>query len=261
MRKSEEGSTVAAERALRMLRLLAGNGEIRLTDLSRELGLPHSTTHRLLATLRREGFALQDEVNKRYVAGPGMWELGWLANPHGLRLAARPHIKALAEQFGEATQLVVLQGRYVEFLEGASPERVLQHGTRLGRPLPSHLISGGKALLAQLPREVLDRLYPGEELLTMTPHSVRTKADLLRQLELARERGFAINVRETEPDVCAVGAAVVDRYGRARCALVIAGPDSRLTPEDLPEIGSSLAEAASRMAEELRTADVSEQLE
>ncbi|SDM50376.1 IclR family transcriptional regulator [Allokutzneria albata] len=260
MRKTEEGSTVAAERALRLLRLLAGNGEIRLTELSRELGLPHSTTHRLLATLRREGFALQDAASRRYVAGPGMWELGWLLDPHGLRLAARPHLRALAEEFGEATQLVVLQGRYVEFLDGVESERQVRHGTRLGRPLPSHLISGGKAMLARLPRAILDRLYPDEELLTMTPASVRTKSRLLEQLALARERGYATNVGETEAGVCAVGAAVVDRYGRARCGLVVAGPDTRLLPEDLPVVGDRVAEAARLMAEELRFDDVSDRL-
>ncbi|GAA4021118.1 IclR family transcriptional regulator [Allokutzneria multivorans] len=260
MRKSEAGSTVAAERALRLLRLLAGNGEIRLTELSRELGLPHSTTHRLLATLRQEGFALQDSVSRRYVAGPGMWELGWLLDPHGLRLAARPHLTALAAEFGESVQLVVLQGRYVEFLDGVESDRLVKHGTRLGRPLPSHLVSAGKAMLARLPEPMVDRLYPEEELITMTPASVRTKSALLGQLRLARERGYATNIGETEPEVCAVGAAVVDRYGRARCGLVVAGPDNRLLPEDLPVVGERVADHARLIAEELRFADVTDRL-
>src|SRR5262249_19791007 len=60
------------DKALDIVQFLGERGETGLGELARELGLNRSTTHHLLATLRRHGFVDQDERTKAYRLGYGM---------------------------------------------------------------------------------------------------------------------------------------------------------------------------------------------
>ncbi|MBN9179024.1 MAG: helix-turn-helix domain-containing protein, partial [Microbacterium sp.] len=56
----------SVDNALRLLILLGERTEVRLTDVSAELGVASSTAHRILAMLIWRGFARQDPRTKTY---------------------------------------------------------------------------------------------------------------------------------------------------------------------------------------------------
>ena len=61
----------SVDNALRLLLLLGERTEeVRLTDVSAELGVASSTAHRILAMLIWRGFARQDPRTKTYGPGP-----------------------------------------------------------------------------------------------------------------------------------------------------------------------------------------------
>ena len=68
---------------------------------------------------------------------------------------------------------------FVESVEAQTPLRV---GSRLGARMPASCVSGGKILLAALSDEELLARYPDEALEILTPRSIRTRTELLAEL-------------------------------------------------------------------------------
>ncbi len=68
------------ERGLAILSAFGSDqSTIGVSELSRELGLSRSTTHRYIATLTSLGYLQQDAESKRYRLGPRVLDLGFAA--------------------------------------------------------------------------------------------------------------------------------------------------------------------------------------
>ena len=66
-------STLASVRnALQVLLTLRRRGPQRLNDIAAEVGVGTSTAHRLVATLRAEGFVTQNADTRLYELGPAL---------------------------------------------------------------------------------------------------------------------------------------------------------------------------------------------
>ncbi|MDA8033541.1 MAG: IclR family transcriptional regulator [Actinomycetota bacterium] len=233
----------SADNALRLVLLLTDARRLRVTETARALGVAPSTAHRLLATLCARGFALK-VGDHSYVPGPAFARLGLADSPRNrLRSAASVHLAELTRRVGETSNLVVREDRFVRFLECAESTAALRVGSRVGALLPAHCTSGGKALLATLCEEDLDRLY-GEGL----PASPTAKAHDLATLrvELARVRadGHAVNREESEVGVVALGTCVRQPDGRSVAAISVAIPSARYRAGRAPAIVAALQRAA-----------------
>lgn len=217
MRKIERPTYVleSVDNALRLQQMLRDGGALRLKDAARELDIAASTAHRLLAMLVYRGFAIQDE-KRTYHPGPAMGagpaRQGWTKE---LTEKARPHMESLAMLSGETVNLVIRVGTQVRFLWSAESTRPLRVGDRQGQVLPAELTAGGRPLLAELPQDMLEQLYPNPS------------KQFLRELAAVRKVGFALNVEQTEEGVAAFGVAVHDKAGTAVAALTVAVPMTR----------------------------------
>jgi IclR family transcriptional regulator, acetate operon repressor len=112
--------------------------------------------------------------------------------------------------------------------------------------LPAHVASGGKALLAALPRQEVARLYENDGAGVDLPA-------LHRELALIRRRGYAINNQGTEVGVTAVGVLVPGRTGEPVAALSLAIPSARFSRADLREHLACLTQAVAGIHEDLTT--------
>src|SRR5207247_2314504 len=99
----------AVERAVAILRTFSsGAPELSVSELGRAVGLHKSTVHRLLGTLERTGFVVQDPGTKRYRLGLPLFELGsMVVNTLEVRRVARPHLEEIHRAQGVAGQLGV----------------------------------------------------------------------------------------------------------------------------------------------------------
>jgi DNA-binding IclR family transcriptional regulator len=206
-----------------------------------ELGTSRSTAHRLLAMLEYRGFARQDDETRAYEAGPGVVDM---------RALARPALERLCEQVGETVHLVALRGASVVFLDSVETSHGLRVGSRVGVEMPAHCTAGGKALLAQLSAEEVQRLHAGHRLERMTSRSVTSLAKLRRELTEVRRRGYATNSGESEHGVAAVAVAIPGRPGDRRAAITVSAPADRLTEQRVPKIASAAKRAATRVSQD-----------
>ncbi|WP_435182612.1 IclR family transcriptional regulator [Halobellus sp. EA9] len=113
------------------------------------------------------------------------------------------------------------------FIHGAIGENVVATDARIGRHVPLHTTSGGKAILAELPDARVEEIIEQRGLSQRTDHTLSSREQLFAELDEIRERGYALNFEESIDGLHAVGAAIVDGEG-VRGAISVAGAAHRM---------------------------------
>jgi DNA-binding IclR family transcriptional regulator len=232
--------------AARILLMLRESPELQVGRVATTLGVARSTAHRLLTTLQAQGLLAQRSARSAYTSGPALIELGAsVVGATDLRSLARPALERLAFETGETAHLLVLRDTEVLFIDGVEGKHAIRAATRIGARELAHASAAGKMLLALLPAEELRRRYPAGRLTGGTDHALKTRASLERDLEETRERGYGVNDSESESDLLAVSAPVLDPAGAPVGAISISGPASRMRPRQIEFAAAVRAAAAS----------------
>lgn len=242
----------SVDNALTLLVMLREREAFTLSEAADLLQVAPSTAHRLLAMLEHRGFVQRDPVTRTYLAGPMLIEIGLAALRDGdIRQHTRPYVTSLVDELGETAHLVVLRGGNLLYLDCVESPRAIRAGSRVGEMLPAYATAGGKALLAALAPQLVSELYSGSALAPLTPHTIKTVPRLLKELERVREAGYAVNNGESEPNLRAVAAAIVDRAGVVRAAITVAAPEFRLPTSAVPRVAVAVSRAATVAGENL----------
>ncbi len=178
-----------------------------VTAIGLSLGLPKSSTHRLLASLGRRQLVERDERG-RYRVGIGLVALGLgVLDTEPLVHAAQTVLEEGARQLGETHFLVAARSRRLVVLAKAEGRGFLRASPRVGASLPSHATAVGKLQLAFDPASI-EALDAGESLEAFTSKT-RTKAGAVgREDARARERGWAENRDEWVEGLSVVAAPI-----------------------------------------------------
>ncbi len=242
----------SVDNALKLLLLLGDQPEIRLSEAARYLGVASSTAHRLLAMLAYRGFVRQDAASKAYRPGPALTGMVFaVLRRNDIQAIATPVLRRLSELLRETVDVAMLDGATVRFIAAVEGPTAVRVGSRLGRSLPAHCTSAGKAMLAQLPRAELHQLLPDEQLERTTPRSLGSRAALEAELSQIRERGYAVNREESEEGVVAISVPIPTYASGMRLSLNAAAPQHRLTKSRYARLSAGLARAARSIADEL----------
>jgi IclR family acetate operon transcriptional repressor len=249
----------SVDNALGLLLLFRTTSELRVSQISRELGIGMATAHRLLATLEHRGFVLQDEASRAYMVGPSLVDLATsldiaesLERYHDrLCTYMHPYLEELRDSVNETVHLVVVADTMATWLDAAECTHLVKTNSRAGYTEPAYPTAAGKAWLAALTDHEIDELYPatGPELLKLTRNTVTSRADLKAELRRVRKRGYATNFAESHQSVGAIGVVVKDRSDKPRAGIAISGPLERINPDDRAII-KKCSSAAIQVAEE-----------
>lgn len=212
----------ALRRGLAVLRLLAGRaGPVTAGYVSRELGLPRSTTYHLLAELVAAGFVTHLPEDRRYGLGLAAFELGSAYLRHDpLERLARPLLRALIGRTGHVAQLGVLHGRETLYLAREQPSLHATVVTDVGVRLPAHLTASGRAMLGELPAAHVRALFPDRSaFVDRTGRGPVHLPALRRLLTAGRQRGWAVEDGYVTPGFASVAAPVLDHTGHPIAAI------------------------------------------
>jgi DNA-binding IclR family transcriptional regulator len=242
----------SVDKALKLLLLLGEQPEIRLSEATRYLGVASSTAHRLLAMLAYRGFVRQDPVSKAYLPGPALTGVAFaIFGRIDIQGTFTPVMRTLSERLRETVHVGMLDGatvRFVAAVEGPTAVRVV---SRVGRTMPAHCTSTGKAMLAQLPQAELHQLLPDENLERITGRSIGSRTELEAELSGVREQGYAVNREESEEGVASVAVLIPTRAPGLRLALNAAAPQHRLSRSQYALVAVALTEAARTIGDQL----------
>lgn len=242
----------SVENAARTLLMLRDRPSIRAIDVASELGVARSTAHRMVTTLQRCGLLRRDEKDKSYSAGYALVELGMaVIGAADVTAEVAPVLALLAAETGETAHFLVRENDEVLFVSATEGSHVIRAASRVGTRLPAHITSAGRCLLAALPSEEFERLYPPGRLLRGGTHAaIRTRAQLAKDLERVAAEGYAVNFAESEPSLVAVSAPVHGARGEALGAISISGPADRLEPK-VSQIADALRSTTARLEQSL----------
>jgi DNA-binding IclR family transcriptional regulator len=233
-------------RAIRLLVLVSEHPHgITLSALARASGVPVSTAHRLVNSLRREGVVEFEAAGKRYKPGLRLFQLCQQAGQaYGFTGTALPVMQRVTRQTEEATLLSVLDGArhlYVHYVDGPLPVGVRSEPGRHG---PLHCTSMGKVLMAFAPEDVRADLLDRVELTPYGPNSITDRDVLREEVALAAELGYATADEEHHRGLRAVAVPVLRPDGGVVAALSTAAPAFRRSVDDLVAMVPLLRTAA-----------------
>lgn len=217
----------------------------RVSEVAQAFGLARSNAHRTLQTLVACGWVQQDEASSAYRPSLKLFELGALVESVAdLRPLMRPHLAALSAATGETIHLAVLDGAEIVYLDKFDSPLPVAAYSRIGGRAPAACVASGKALLAALGEDESTLRQRLGDLQPHTPHSLTDPADLLRELQRTRERGFAENREEWRLGVCGLGVPVFNARGEPVAAIGISVPSIRFGRARARELAQQLVHTA-----------------
>jgi IclR family KDG regulon transcriptional repressor len=254
------GLVESVEKAFEILQSVAAFRRIGVLKLSQEVELPYSTVHRLLRTLERLGYIVQSGDRSQYSLGSKVLELGTaFLDQVQLREEALSFMAALNQETRETINLVMWNGASAVCIEKIdSAESVTVQQTQVGKSEPLHSTGLGKVILAQLEPRQITEILGRRELTRYTPNTITTLAELTKELDATRLRGFAIDDEEGLPGIRCVASAIVDHQGVVVGAISLVAPAIRMNKRRLGELGLQVRDVAARISQRLGFNPVSE---
>lgn len=244
------GQVQSLTRALAILGAVAESHEgMALTDIAEVVGLAPSTTHRLLTTLEAERFM-------RFDAQTRLWQIGIRAfivgnaftRTRDVVAIARPAMRRLMEESGETVNLYVEEDGEAICMGQVESRQMMRAIARPGGRVKLHCSGAGKAMLAHMRDDELSRILQAHGLARVTDRTLDTPRRLRADLEIVRERGYAIDDEEHEIGLRCIAAAIVDEHDRPVAAVSLSGPTARLTDAEVATLGPLVARAAATIS-------------
>jgi len=222
----------------------AAPGEVGVSELAALLGTTKGTVFRHLQTLVERGYV--ERSGRLYAPGAGLSRLQ-PGTRTMLTERVAPLVRALRTQLNETAGFFVRRGFEVEAIASEIGEHVLRYTLHIGQTGPMHSLSAGKALLATLSEEELDRYFREVERTAFTANTIVDEATLRHEIETIRSMGIAHTSEEQTPGIVGIGrAATID--GEVVGAFSVAMPAARFSAEVDANIIRALTRATELLA-------------
>jgi DNA-binding IclR family transcriptional regulator len=192
-------------------------------EIAQALGLPRSTVFRLLQTLESLGF-LRREDERHYRLGPALLNRGfaYLASLDLVQVA-QPHLVALRDRTGLATQLAVLDGTEILYVARVAAHGPIASTVGVGTRLPAHATAMGRVLLMQEGEAALRARFGTTPLARHTAITPTSLPALAALLAADRARGHVLSASHFEPGIDSLAVPVRGPQGRVEAALSVVG--------------------------------------
>lgn len=252
----DEGREPAAlvqsvDRAVAVLELLAGRGELGITEIAGELGVHKSTASRLVSVLEARGLVERLGQRGKYVIGFGVVRLAGAAiGRMDLSSVGQPVCQLLADRLGETANIAVLDDDVVINIVQARAAAAVSAQNWIGQRTPPHATSSGKVLLAYSEPAHRGRIL-GSALRGYTPRTLTDLTELTAQLDRVPADGYATTFEELEIGLHAVAVPVFGAGGDVVAAISVSGPSYRLPRRRVRELAPELTAAAGELSAQL----------
>ena len=250
-REEKTADTGTVARTLAVLTVMAeAGGSVGVTDVATALGLPMSTSHRLLDLLRGAGFVERDAAQRRYRLGLQFLRVANLVtqNTSFARLC-QPSLERITAETGEtALYCEYLPDHHMAAYAAKSDStHSLRYRVTLFDPAPVECGASGLAILSFLPSPVRERVCATPRPSPLSGKRLSSSA-LAGEVEKTRRKGFAFSSGEKLPD--SIGIAVPVRMAEERPigSLTLTIPESRFVKSKLKAYVALLSEEATLLS-------------
>lgn len=243
----ESLGTVA--RVVALLRAIAEHDNaLTLTTLSEKMGLAPSTTHRLVSLVTQEGLVERNPVTKTYACGAEFLRIASLVvGASSLVERAEPMLRKLAAQYDETSMLCLYLARQQRYTiaKAVHGTQLLRYDIRENTPLSLAWGASARSILAFLPQPVIDAVLEQD---AVGAQAVEQPADILQDLQVTRQRGYAYTKGQRVAGSVGLGAPVFGAGGQVVGSLCLTIPDSRFDAAKASALGQALIRQAGELS-------------
>lgn len=207
-------------RALDVIERLSAGAQTP-SALARDMGVHRSTILRLLQTLELRGFARR-EASGRWATGFGLVAIGQKAlDAINVREIARPHLQRLSATIGHTVHLAERTESDVIYIDKFDGGGSVEMRSRIGAKAQPHTAAVAKALIAFAPDGIRALAIAKCSFERYTSTTITSEGQLLREYELIRRRGWAVDDGEHEDWLNCIAVPVFDKDGVAVAGISI----------------------------------------
>jgi IclR family acetate operon transcriptional repressor len=246
----ESDRLAGVTRALKMIEIVSGGPPegFGLTFLAHEIGISKSSALALLRTLSDAGFVRAKLPGPKYLPGVTLIRLGdQFHTTQPIDKIASHFIYPLAHETGLAVRVAINDDGRPVFIARADAPGTIRFHTRLGVREAPHTSSAGKAILAQLPDAEIRSLVTPEMLTSGTSgtkKSHRKMSSFMADIELIRDRKYAIDDEEDVEGIFCIGAAFFDHQGQCAGAISATGIKTAAREKSFAHLGGLMVKNA-----------------
>ena len=227
-------ANLSSDKLLHIIEYMAANRlPMRLKDISDNLGISQPTVVRYLRTLCDQGYAYQDAQTGLYAM---TWKICRMSCSLESNLVLRSMAGSLLADFANSSNIGALlavehDGSLIYLDLVGAPHGSVDTMLRIGKDAPMHTTGSGKVLLAAMPPARLQTILDRQGQVRLTPHTITGRDELLRELALVREQGYALDNEECEPGHRCVSVPLYNYSGAVTAAISAFDSADRLTDE------------------------------
>ncbi|WP_170772054.1 HTH-type transcriptional regulator BhcR [Ruegeria lacuscaerulensis] len=248
--KTAQNTIKSLDRAMEVFEYLSEAQGKALTTLSDEMKQSPATVYRILVTLEGRGLVEFDRDEQVWHIGPRAFVIGSrFLRRTSLVDRARPVMRKLMEATGETANLGVEREGAVLFLSQVETHASIRAFFPPGTLSPMHASGIGKALLAYMDEDRLDRLLAAAELQAFTDRSITQPDALKEDLVAIRSQGYAIDNEEKNTGMRCIAAPVFDINREAVAGISVSGPTSRVSEAEIERLSRPVIEAAHQLTQ------------
>jgi DNA-binding IclR family transcriptional regulator len=244
------------ERGLRILaEFSAREPVLGAPELSRRIGIPRTTTFRLLQTLESLGFLERVNGDRNFRLGVAVLRLGFeYVNSLELTDFGTPILERLRDATGLSTHLLIRDQRDVVFVAKAQSIEPMFSSVKVhvGTRLPAHATVHGHVLMGDLTLAQLRALYPENTLEQFTERTPATVDELDERVRECAALGYGLSEASFERGISVVTAPVRDREGALVAAVTATVPRSDIGADaDKTQLVETICAAAIELSTRL----------
>jgi DNA-binding IclR family transcriptional regulator len=239
------------DRAVSVLTLLRDAGQpMALKDIAKAMELPPPTVHRLLSSLAAHNWVQCDPQTKVYRLGYGLLSYAEGVRTTGLLSLTTPALEQLSREFGESVTVQIRIGDNRVVIQEIEGTHELRRKIGVGNTLPLYTSASGRALLAFLAADEIDRIL-SDPIVPVTPKSTVDMTRIREILADVRQTGTAYSVEESALGVCAVAVPIFNASGGVEASIAMSGPltrwDAVCTPQLIERMHAAASETSRRL--------------
>jgi len=218
---------------------------LTLGEIAAAADFAPSTAHRLVGELVAQGL-LERGPDRTYRLGVRLWEYASRTpGAVGLREVARPWCEAVHRRVRQHTQLGILQGTDVLYIERLSNPDAVINATLVGGRLPAHASASGLVMLAHADPSVVDAAC-ARPLRRYTDATIGTPEELRAALAAIRADGFVSTDGHIHAEARSIAVPVRGPAGRVIAAIAVVVPNDAAAPRPVADLLAAAAVGISR---------------
>lgn len=241
----------STEKVITLLKKLGTSPyEHTLTELSKAVECGKSGTHKILAALIKDGFAIQKD-NKKYCLGSAIHYLGKVYDENIVTWSVCiPYMEELRDITGETVSLGIRENGVATVVHRVISKEEIRVEGDIGKKLPVYATAIGKLLAAYDNFEYVKKKLEMEPIVKKTPRTIDSIDELIREYQKIKTTGYVINNEESTVGVISVGAPLRDVEGKVWGCLCVGSPKARVDDDKLEFIIKNVVSIANKISNE-----------